>query len=151
TNGKVQGYWYPDQKYLNFTLRFDYKFDRPADLDPGDEFYEGNSGYLLFITDHKVWPKGIEVQGNSNNMLHSFGMDAKVVAKDFPDARARAFRPIGQWSSVEIVSKDGEVKCYSNGELLSHVTEHEFKEAGFIAFQSEGVPLRWRNIRIKAE
>lgn len=151
TNGKVQGYWYPDQKYRNFTLRFDYKFDRPADLDPGDEFYEGNSGYLVFITDHRVWPKGIEIQGNSNNMLHSFGMDAKVVAKDFPDARARAFRPIGSWNSVEIVSKDGEIKSYHNGELLSHVTEHEFTEAGYIGFQSEGVPLRWRNIRIKSE
>jgi mono/diheme cytochrome c family protein len=151
TTGKVQGYWYPDQKYKNFTLRFDYTFDRPADLDPGDEFYEGNSGYLVFITEHRVWPKGIEIQGNSNNMLHSFGMDAKVVAKDFPDARARAFRPIGQWNSVEIVAKDGQIKSYHNGELLSHVTEHEFTEAGYIGFQSEGVPLRWRNIRIKPE
>lgn len=151
TTGKVQGYWYPEQKYKNFTLRFDYKFDRPADLDPGDEFYEGNSGYLVFITDHRVWPKGIEIQGNSNNMLHSFGMDAKVVAKDFPDARTRAFRPIGEWNSVEIVAKDGEIKSYNNGELLSHVTEHEFTEAGYIGFQSEGVPLRWRNIRIKPE
>jgi len=149
--GNVQGYWYPDQKYKNFTLRFDYKFDRPADLDPGDEFYEGNSGYLVFITEHRVWPKGIEIQGNSNNMLHSFGMDAKVVAKDFPDARARAFRSIGAWNSVEIVAKDGEIKSYHNGELLSHVTEHEFTEAGYIGFQSEGVPLRWRNIRIKPE
>jgi hypothetical protein len=78
-------------------------------------------------------------------------MDAKVVAKDFPDARARAFRPIGQWNSVEIVAKDGQIKSYHNGELLSHVTEHEFTEAGYIGFQSEGVPLRWRNIRIKPE
>ena len=46
TNGKVQGYWYPEQKFKNFTLRFDYKFDRPEDLDPGDEFFDGNSGYL---------------------------------------------------------------------------------------------------------
>jgi len=151
TNGKVQGYWYPDQKYLNFTLRFDYKFERPADLDPGDEFFDGNSGYLLFVTDHKVWPKGIEVQGNNSNMLDAFGMDAKVVSKDFPDARKRAYRPVGEWSSVEIVAKDGEVKSYANGELLSHVTAHEFKEAGYIGFQSEGVTLRWRNIRIKAE
>ncbi len=151
TTGSVQGYWYTAKKYLNFTLRFDYKFDRPADLDPGDEYYDGNSGYLLFVTDHKVWPKGIEVQGNNSNMLDAFGMDAKVVSKNFPDARKRAYRPVGEWSSVEIVAKDGEVKCYQNGELLAHVTEHEFTAAGHIGFQSEGVPMRWRNIRIKAE
>ncbi len=151
TSGKVQGYWYPDRKYKDFTLRFDYRFERPTDLDPGDEFFDGNSGYLVFVSDHRVWPKGIEIQGNNMNMLHTFGMDAKVAATDFPDARKRVYRPVGQWSSVEIVSKDGQIKSYLNGELLSHVTEHEFKEAGYIGFQSEGVVLEWRNIRIKAE
>ena len=150
-SGKVQGYWYPDRKYKDFTLRFDYRFERPSDLDPGDEFFDGNSGYLVFVTDHKVWPKGIEIQGNNMNMLHSFGMDAKVVATDYPDARKRVYRPVGEWSSVEIVSKDGQIKSYLNGELMSHVTEHEFTEAGYIGFQSEGVPLQWRNIRIKAD
>lgn len=150
-SGKVQGYWYPDKKYKDFTLRFDYRFERPPDLDPGDEFFDGNSGYLVFITDHKVWPKGIEIQGNNMNMLHSFGMDAKVVATDYPDARKRVTRPVGEWSSVEIVAKAGQIKSYLNGELMSHVTEHEFTEAGHIGFQSEGVALQWRNIRIKAE
>lgn len=150
-SGKVQGYWYTEQKYKNFTLRFDYRFERPSDLDPGDEYFDGNSGYLLFVTDHRVWPKGIEIQGNNMNMLDSFGMDAKVKATDFADARKRAYRAVGQWSSVEIVAKDGQVKSYLNGELLSHVTEHEFTEAGHIGFQSEGVYIHWRNIRIRPE
>ena len=136
---------------MNFTLRFDYRFERPPDLDPGDEYYDGNSGYLLFINEHKVWPKGIEVQGNNMNMLDAFGMDAVVNAKDYPDARKRAYRPVGQWSSVEIVSKDGKVASYLNGELVNEVLQHEFTEPGHIAFQSEGVSLHWRNIRIKPE
>ena len=151
TSGKVQGYWYTAQRYFDFTLRFDYRFERPVDLDPGDEYFAGNSGYLLFVTEHKVWPKGIEVQGNNMNMLHSFGMDAMVTSVDDPEARQRAYRPVGEWNSVEIVSKDGEVKSYLNGLLISHVTEHEFTEAGHIGFQSEGAELHWRNIRIRAE
>jgi len=151
TSGKVQGYWYTEKKYKDFTLRFDYRFERPPDLDPGDEFFDGNSGYLVFINNHKVWPKGIEIQGNNMNMLHAFGMDAKVVSTDYPDARKRVYRPVGEWNSVEIVSKEGEIKSYLNGALLSHVTEHEFTEAGHIGFQSEGVGLHWRNIRLKAE
>src|SRR5207249_5944693 len=45
--GKPQGYWYPDKKHLNFTLRFDYKFN-PYPIEK-DSDYRGNSGYLLFI------------------------------------------------------------------------------------------------------
>ena len=151
TSGKVQGYWYTEQRYLDFMLRFDYRFARPADLDPGDEYFDGNSGYLLFLTEHKVWPKGIEIQGNNENMLSSVGLDAMVKAVDDPEARRRAYRPVGEWNSVEIASKDGQVRSYLNGLLISHVTEHEFTEPGHIGFQSEGAELHWRNIRIRVE
>jgi hypothetical protein len=35
--------------------------------------------------------------------------------------------------------------------LVTTVTEHEFKEAGHIGFQSERAEPRWRNIRIRAD
>ena len=81
----------------------DCRFERPPHLDPGDEFFDGNSGYLEFITDHRVWPTGIKIQGNNMNRQHAFGMDAKVVETDVPDARTRVYRPVGEWSSVGIV------------------------------------------------
>jgi len=43
------------------------------------------------------------------------------------------------------------VKSYLNDVLVNTVTEHPFKEPGHIGFQSEGVELHWRNIRIKPE
>jgi acyl-CoA synthetase (NDP forming) len=74
----------------------------------------------------------------------------KMVMADEHEA-ARAKKPAGRWQSVEIVSKDGQVKSYLNGVLVSTITQHEFKEPGHIGFQSEGAELHWRNIRIKAE
>jgi mono/diheme cytochrome c family protein len=152
TNGKTQGYMYTEKKYLNFTLRFDFKHVPPADWDPEGDYFDGNSGYLLFITEHRVWPKAIEVQGNHLNPLHVIGMDSPVKATMADEAAAhRAKRPAGQWQSVEIVSKDGQVKSYLNGTLISTITEHEFKAPGHIGFQSEGAEVHWRNIRIKAD
>ena len=143
------------QKYLNFTLRFDYKWVRPRDADPDEPFF-GNSGYLLFITDHQVWPKSIEIQGRERDitadiLLRASGIGAQVTAQDDPDARARAWKPTGEWNSVEIVSRDGKIASYLNQILISTVTEHEFKAPGYVGFQSEGSEIHWRNIRIKAE
>ena len=44
----VHGIWYTEQKYLNFTLRFDYKFKRPAGWDAtrDNDIYQGQSGYF---------------------------------------------------------------------------------------------------------
>ena len=63
----------------------------------------------------------------------------------------RAIQPVGQWNSVEIVSKDGQVGSSLNGTLISIVSEHEFREPGYIGFQSEGAKIYWRNIRIREE
>ena len=149
-SGRPHGYMYFDKKYLNFTLRLDFRFKPYPDTENDDTFY-GNSGYLLFITKHQVWPKMIEIQGQNSNVLFAFGVDAKVKATDDAEARKRALKPVGQWNSVEIVSKDGQVNSYLNGTLISTVTEHEFKEPGYIGFQSEGAEIYWRSIRIKEE
>jgi alcohol dehydrogenase (cytochrome c) len=150
--GKIQGYMYTQTKYLNFTLRFDYRFEPPPGWDDADGVvYYGNSGYFLFINDHRVWPKGIQIEGYYSRPLITQLMDTKAKSTEEPGARQKAMRPLGAWNSVEIVSKDGKVYCYQNGVLLNTITEHEFKEAGSIGFESEGSQIEWRNIRIKAE
>jgi hypothetical protein len=52
---------------------------------------------------------------------------------------------------VEIQSKDGIVKSWLNGILLNTITEHEFTQAGHIAFESEGAEIHWRNVRLRAD
>jgi hypothetical protein len=149
-SGKPHGYMYTEKKYMNFTLRLDYRYKPYPDTE-NDEFFYGNSGYLLFITKNQVWPKMIEIQGQNSNVLNAFGVDTKVKATDDPEARKRAIKPVGQWNSIEIVSKDGQVRSYLNGTLISTVSEHEFKEPGYVGFQSEGAEISWRDIRIREE
>ena len=151
TTGKIQGYMYTEKTYLNFTLRFDFKHVPPEDWDPEGDYFDGNSGYLLFVTEHGVWPKGIELQGNHLNPLSPIGMDTVITETTDREATARAKRPAGQWQSVEIVSKDGQVQSYLNGALVSTVTAHEFTAPGHFGFQSEGAELHWRRIRIREE
>ena len=150
--GKTQGYMYTEQKYLNFTLRFDYRFEPPLDWDyeDGVVFY-GNSGHFLFINDHQVWPKGVQIEGYHRRPLIPLPMDTRILWTEEPGAIQKAMRPLGAWNSVEIVSRNGRVKSSLNGILTNTITEHEFTEPGTIGFQSEGSEIHWRNIRIKAE
>ena len=150
STGTPEGYWYADKKYLNFTLRADYRYTRPPALERDEDFL-GNSGYLLFITEHGVWPKCIEIQGQNLAVMNAFGVGAQLKSTVDNEARRRAIRPVGEWNSIEIVARDGRVMTDLNGTPIATVTEHEFKEPGYIGFQSEGGEIRWRNIRIKAE
>jgi mono/diheme cytochrome c family protein len=149
-SGTPIGYMYPtNKKYLNFTLRLEYRFPPYPGMETSDEFY-GNSGYLLFMKEHRVYPEMIEIQGMNLEILDVRGPQSTIFTVD-TEARKRAVHPVGQWNTVEIVSKDGQVRSYLNGTLVSTVTHHEFKEPGYLGFQSEGAKIYWRNIRIKEE
>lgn len=149
-SGTPHGMAYPKKKFWNFTLRAEYKFDPYPGMESDDDLYT-NTGYLLFITEPGVWGRTLEIQGkNDFEMTIAMGRGESTITTD-DAARARARKPAGQWNAVEIVSKDGEVWSYLNGALVTHVTKHPFKEAGYIGFQCESGPVHWRNIRIKAE
>ena len=153
TTGKVHGYIYTEQKYLNFTLRADQRFVLPKDWDGEKDnvVYYGDTGYMLFVNEHRVWPKAIQLQGDYRHFLLPTLMSTKAPATHDEEARKRARRPPEEWNSVEIISRGGEIRGYLNGVLLSTVTGHEFTEPGSIALQSEGAEVHWRNIRIKPE
>jgi cytochrome c len=146
--GKPHGYMYTLNKYWNFTLRFEYRFDAYKGMETDDDLFS-NTGYLLFITKHDVWPSTMEIQGKTDFEMAINPMDGKA-SYTFDDvARARARKPAGQWNAVEILSKDGEIWNYLNGTLISHVSSHSWKEAGYIGFQAESGEVHFRNIRIK--
>jgi hypothetical protein len=148
--GELPGYWYTQEKYKDFTLRFDFKFRRPDDL-KDDASFDGNSGTFLFITEHRIWPRSIQVQGQNKTLLSIIPMDSKAKWTEDKDARIKARKRVGEWNSVEIVSKNGQIRSSLNGVPISTVTEHEFKAPGFIGFQSETKEIHWRNIRIRPE
>jgi len=149
-SGTPIGYMYPPKKYLNFTLRLEYRFEPYPGLESDDQYF-GNSGYLIFMKEHRVYPEMVEVQGMNLEVLDIRASKRSTIFTVDAEARKRAVRPVGQWNTVEIVSKDGKVLSYLNGTLVSTVSHHEYTEPGYIGFQSEGAKISWRNIRIKEE
>jgi len=150
----VHGIWYTEQTYLNFTLRFDYKFKRPADWDEtrDNDLYQGQGGYFVLVKDVTerggLGRQGVGFDGRHFDVLHPpFAQNAI----EDNETRLRVNKRIGEWNSVEIVSKDGVVKAFLNGALISTVPEHPIKEPGHIVFQIQGAPLYWRNLRIRPE
>ena len=150
-SGRVHGYWYTEQRYLNFTLRFDFRYVPPPEWDGDDAIFGGQSGTHLFVTEHDIWPRAIEIQGRNYDTLSVIAVSAQAKFTDDGEARRRARKPLGEWNSVEIVSSNGEIRSSLNGVLISTVSEHEFTEPGHIAFESQGTEIQWRNVRIKPE
>lgn len=153
--GEPPGYLYSEKKYKDFTLRFDWRFVRPADL-KDDSKFPGNSGTLLWVGDeHKIWPYSMEIQGMNKQAGYVYFVGAKNKEKnkfDYDDkARAKAVKPVGEWNSTEIIARKGTVVVNINGTKITTVTSHEYTEAGHVAFMSEQEEIHWRNIRIKPE
>jgi hypothetical protein len=149
-SGKPAGYFATNQSYKNYSFRLEFKYRRPAGLDDDSKF-EGNSGYLVHITgDHKIWPKSIEVQGHNKTAGTIFAISgAKAVkAKDDAAARKKALKPVGEWNSLEIISKDGALTAILNGTKVCESEPGDVTE-GPIGFQSEGAEIHFRNLRIK--
>lgn len=153
--GTPAGYCYTEKKYKDFTLRFDWKFVRPAGL-KDDASFGGNTGYLLWVGDrHKIWPYALECQGMNRQAGYVYFVDERQREKNkfaYDDrARARAVKPVGEWNTYEIVARKGTVEIRINGVKVTTVTSHEYTEPGSIGFMSEESEVHWRNIRIRPE
>jgi hypothetical protein len=148
-SGKPNGYFATKDSYKNYVLRFDWMYERPEGL-ASEAAFKGNSGLLVHIAaPHKIWPKCIEVQLQNSNAGDTFPIfGAKFAGKKDIDAQKRAIKPVGQWNEEEVTSKDGSIVCKINGIEVCRGTGANPAE-GFIGWQSEGAPIRFRNLMIK--
>jgi hypothetical protein len=148
-SGKPNGYFATKDSYKNYVLKFEWKYDRPSDLD-SDAKFRGNSGLLIHIQEpHKVWPKCIEVQlmnANAGAILPLGGAKCKTTLDKA--AQKQAIKPVGQWNQEEVSCKDGSITCKINGVEISSGTGATI-DSGPIGWQSEGAPIRLRNVMIK--
>ncbi|MEX0702285.1 MAG: DUF1080 domain-containing protein [Planctomycetales bacterium] len=149
--GKPNGYIATKKKYRNYVLKVDVRYPEQA----------GNTGFLIHVTQpHKVWPQAIEVQGFYNTggkypLTNSLGTIFPIApAKGGryelnPDIHQKALKPHDQWNSIEIVVHEGKIASILNGVKVAEATEPFSLVEGQIAFQSEGSPVEFRNLRIK--
>jgi hypothetical protein len=151
-SGQPSGYMYTQKSYSDYVLQFELAFKRPDDLTDEQKF-RGNSGCLIHVGEKNalgVWPRSIEVQGmqRSLGLILPIPRDVKCERTLDAEARDKVLKPVGQFNLVKIDVKEGDMKIYVNGTLVSTVSDCELT-AGPIGFQSEGAETHWKNIRIQ--
>ena len=149
--GKRHTLIYTERKFRNYTFQMEQRFDRPWDDNP--DLFNANAGVIVFMSNIKHWPdKYMLVDGRWYDFMNIQApgfVDLKKTYDD--DARRRALRPPNEWQDIEIVAKDGGLKAYLNGVLVSSVPEGTIPTPTSLGFQSQVIPTHWRHIRIKVE
>ena len=149
-SGRPTGYFATKGDYQDFVLTFDFRYERPADL-AADARFRGNSGVLVHISrPHKVWPECFEVQLAQADPCALFALGAGKCRFDTDtDAQKKAIKAVGEWNRVEVSSRDGTFLATLNGVEVTRGKVID-AEKGPIGWQSQGAPIRFRNLRIKS-
>lgn len=146
--GKPNGYFASKASYKNYKLKFDWRYERPADL-KSDAAFRGNGGLLIHIDGpDKVWPRCLEVQLMNSDAGNTFALDGKFLGSKDPAAQKEAIKPVGQWNSQVVECKNGAVTCWINGIEVSSGKGADPSQ-GRIGWQSEGDPFQLRNVSIE--
>ncbi len=141
--GKPAGYMRTEKEYENYRVTLEWRW--PA--------APGNNGLLLHCQlPDEVWPKSLEAQ-----MYHENAGDIWVIGgadyKEHVDKSTRQTvkmhphneKPLGEWNHFEAVCDGDTILLYVNG-LLQHKATQCTLSKGFIALQSEGAIIEYRNI-----
>ncbi|TPE43569.1 3-keto-disaccharide hydrolase [Pontibacter mangrovi] len=153
-----------EEEYGDFDLQLEWKVAK-----------NGNSGIIFYVQEdtsqyHYTWNTGLEMQVLDNEG-HPDAKIEKHRAGDLYDLIASSpetVKPAGEWNQVEIISKDGHLELYQNGQKVVETTlwddnwrqmvsKSKFADmpnwgtfkSGKIALQDHGDNVWYRNIRIK--
>lgn len=153
-----------DEAYDNFHLKLDWKVAQ-----------NGNSGIIFYVKEDpakypNTYNTGLEMQVLDNEG-HPDAKIHKHRAGDLYDLVAsnpETAKPAGEWNQVEIISKNGRLQLYQNGEAVvdtvlwddnwrAMVAGSKFADmpdfgtfrSGKIALQDHGDAVWYRNIMIK--
>jgi len=161
--GRPNGHLITDKKYSNYKLVAEYRF-------PGKP---GNCGILVHASRPRalygMFPASIEVQMNSGHAGDFWCIQENIVVPEMETRRPRgknqewggtekdarrilnltddSEKPLGEWNTMEIVCKGGEVIVHLNGDLVNHGTECTVTE-GRIAVQAEGAEVEFRKLEL---
>ena len=146
--GQPAGYIRTKDQYANFILKLEWRWS-PEKNQPG------NSGVLFrCVGEDKVWPACIEAQLQHENAGDFWNIGEFPMKTDPARLKGRntkkthmAERPVGQWNEYEIIVNHGDITLIVNGETLNTATEAK-EVPGWIALQSEGAEIHFRNIRL---
>lgn len=146
------GYFYKNESYRNFVLELELRYERPADLLPGDDLsFSGNSGVFVYLAPpHGIWPTCLEVQGSYQETGDIFRLPELSSGNDAfdPAALAQVRKPVGEWNALVVTSNEGALTVELNGRLVNQSAAGGLVE-GIVALESEGAETHFRNVRIR--
>lgn len=151
-SGNPKSYAHTKQPYANFVWRGEYRYVPRPDA-AADALEKSNTGFMIHIQEpHKVWPRSLEVQGRWDEIcsIKSNGGVPDLVIEDAPEDRQAARKPVGEWNAVEIISKDGALTSFLNGQKICTSQPGELT-SGLLGLQSELYEVHFRHLRIRAE
>ena len=143
--GQPFGYMRTSSKYADYILHVEWRW-----------VGEGtNSGIFQRVQDgDKLWPNAIECQlcsGKAGDfvMLGGSKIEEMECVEEYPvfERVGDYEKPVGEWNVAEIVCKGNKITVYVNGKLQNECTCDSTE--GYIALQSEGGPLEFRNVYIE--
>ncbi len=142
--GQPFGYLRTAEKYGDYKLHAEWRWAGEG----------SNSGLFQRVQDgDQLWPEAIECQlchGKVGDYVMLGGAkisEIECVGKFPVKQRNGDFEnPVGEWNTVEVVCEGTSVTVYVNGELQNQCTGENTE--GYIALQSEGGPIEFRNIYI---
>jgi len=146
------------KQYENFILEIEWMHETAG----------GNSGVFIWSEGtpfpKQTLPRGVEVQMLENDYYKIHNRDRGYVSGELfgsmklsvvPD-NPRGTRSMsteyrckgkGEWNKYVVVAVDGVVKLSINGKFVNGIRESARKK-GYLCLESEGAPVRFRNIRI---
>lgn len=147
-SGEPFGYLRTNERFVDYSLHVEWRYPEGNAV---------NSGIFQRVQDEdKVWPEGIECQlmaGKAGDIVGLSGARIIEVPSD-PDHPftikprnhpGEAIElPEGEWNRAEIICKGKNIRIYINGSLENEATLA--LDGGFIALQSEGGPIEFRNV-----
>jgi hypothetical protein len=173
--GKPAGYVCTTQRYRDYRLFVEWRWNGPAPLNSQGKPITRNSGVLLHMQGiDGIWPKSLEAQlmeWNAGDFWVIEGVETvewrairdKALEKAGTNENARksalenrriakakpaSEKPIGEWNTYEIVCRGDTVVISVNGVEQNRATGVSVSE-GYICLQSEGSPIDFRNVRLE--
>ncbi|MGF1583597.1 MAG: DUF1080 domain-containing protein [Gemmataceae bacterium] len=143
---RYDAYLWSEKKFENFILDLEFKIPT-----------KGNSGVFIRVGDRKKpVTTGIEVQiydsyGKKKKLIHH---DNGGVIKTMPASKNMS-KPAGEWNRMIVMCKDNHMMVKLNGEQIINIQldEHNATKvcppSGFIGLQDHGLPMWFRNVKIK--
>lgn len=135
--GKPKGYLRTIRPYENYRLSFEFRY-------PMDE--NGNSGVLLHIEGKdKIWPDGVQVQLHRPTAGSILPCGNRQTRYQIHTTKLTLLH--NKWNSCEIDVRDDAVEVTINEKAVGPLKYLE-PSTGFIALQSEGSEVHFRNINV---